>query len=246
MIRTLAALALAGTASAALAANLIVVDARGGGLKPGQTIDSAKPIALKEGERATLIGPDGRTVTLRGVFSGPPMASAGDTRNPKAALAALITNRNARATAVGAIRAGANAQPLPDPWLIDISRPGPRCIREGEQQVWWRPDTAQVESFTVYPVDRSWRADFGWQEGQDRMAAPRLSRLDGANTFIIRNGDQDNAISLSVIPKGVDDPLVLSAWLVEKGCFQQADALLKTVQTELDAQPATPAAETTP
>ena len=238
MIRTLAAFALAGTASAAMAASLIVVDARGGGLKPGQSIDSAKPIALKEGERVTVIGPDGRTATLRGVFNGPPMGSASDTRNPKAALAALITNRNARATAVGAIRAGANAQPLPEPWLIDISRPGPRCLREGEQQVWWRPDTSQVETFTVYPVDRSWRADFGWTEGQDRMAAPRLSKLDGVNTFIVRVGDQDNAISLSIIPKGVDDPLVLSAWLVEKGCFQQADALLKQAQSEIEAQPA--------
>ncbi len=57
----------------AAAANLVVLEARGGGLAAGQSIPSDKPINLKEGERVTVIGPDGKSVTLRGPFSGPPM-----------------------------------------------------------------------------------------------------------------------------------------------------------------------------
>ena len=62
--------------AAAGAANLIVLEARGGGLAAGQSIASDKPISLKEGERVTVIGPDGKSVSLRGPFKGPPMPSA--------------------------------------------------------------------------------------------------------------------------------------------------------------------------
>jgi hypothetical protein len=232
MKKLMLAALLAASAVPALA-QLIVVDARGGGLKPGQRIPATQAIALKEGERATLISPDGKTITLRGTFSGPASPGGSTQRDPKAALAALINTRSARSSAIGAIRAGASAAPLPDPWLVDISRPGPRCVREGEQPVWWRPEGGAEAPFTVFPVDRSWRADFTWGAGVDRMAAPRLSRLEGVNSFVIRNGDQESVIVLNVIPKDLDDDVLLAGWMIEKACIQQADALLKRLETEV-------------
>lgn len=218
------------SASVAGAAKLVVIDARGGALKPGMTIDSSKPVTLKEGERLSLIAPDGRSVTLRGRFSGAPMTTGGEARNAREALGALIATRNARSSSIGAVRSGASAAPLPDPWLIDISRPGARCLREGEPVIWWRPLKSGSQPFVVQPVDRSWRADFVWQDGQDQMRAPRLSKLDGVSLFVIRSGDQDNAIGINVIPKGDFDDLVLASWMLEKGCIQQADALLRRLQ----------------
>ena len=172
MIGKIGGALLAATVSTAALAQLVVIDARGGGLKPGQSIPATQKIALKEGERATLIGPDGKTINLRGVFSGPPSPGGSTARDPKAALAALINTRSARSSAIGAIRAGASAAPLPEPWLVDISRPGPRCVREGEQPVWWRPEAKDAAEFTVFPIDRSWRADFNWAPGMDRMPGP--------------------------------------------------------------------------
>lgn len=222
-------------AAQTLAAPMTVVEARGGGLRPGMRVDGASKIQLKDGERVTVIGADGRAVTLRGVYSGVIAKSGGaGAQNPRAALAALISTRNDRASQVGAIRAGANAAPLPDPWLVDISRPGARCIREGERPVWWRPDASAQASFTVYPIDRSWRADFVWQKGQDRMVAPDLAKLDGVKTFLISIPGQDNAISINMIPSDVTDPLVLSSWMLEKACVQQADAYFRQIQTELE------------
>lgn len=220
----------------AYAAPMTVVDARGAGLKPGMRVESASRIQLKDGERVTLIGIDGRAVTLRGSYSGVIAASAGSTQNPRAALAALIATRNDRASQVGAVRSGANAAPLPDPWLIDISRPGARCIREGETPIWWRPDASVESVFTVYPLDRSWRADFVWQQGQAQMRAPNLAKLDGVKTFLIHMPGQDNAISINTIPADVTDPLVLSSWMLEKACVQQADAYFRQIQADLDAQ----------
>ena len=57
-------------ASQSLAAPMIVVEARGAGLRPGMRLDSAATINLKDGERVTLIGADGQAVTLRGTYAG--------------------------------------------------------------------------------------------------------------------------------------------------------------------------------
>lgn len=223
---------LALTPASAMAARLIVVEARGGSLKPGMSVESATPVTLKVGERLTLIAPDGKTVALRGPFSGPPASRGGGAAaDPRQALAALISTRNSRASSIGAVRAGAGAVKLPDPWLIDISRPGPRCLREGAAPVWWRPEGGAAQPFTVFPVDRSWRADFNWAAGQIQLKAPPLQRYDGTTMFIVRSDGQELAVGVNVIPKDIDDDLVLASWMLEKGCIPQADALLARLQT---------------
>ena len=109
------------------AETLIVMEARGISLKAGAQIDGDQVLTLKEGERLTLIRSDGTVLTLRGPFSktpAPPTAVASD---PKQALAALVNTRAARTSSVGVIRAGEEVMPLPEPWLVDLSRSGMRC-----------------------------------------------------------------------------------------------------------------------
>jgi hypothetical protein len=224
----------------AFATKFVVVDARGAGLKPGMMINGESVIDLKEGERVTAIAPDGRSVSLRGLYHGPVMRAGTALQNPQAALAALISTRSDRAKSVGAIRAGASAAPLPDPWLVDISRPGPRCVREGERPIWWRPDARNAQPFKVFPIDRSWRADFVWTAGADHMEAPPLSKPDGVETFLIEVEGQENAISLQVIPRDVTDPMVLSSWMIERACVQQADAFLRRIEAGMAPAPAIP------
>jgi hypothetical protein len=239
----LAAGALALAPTAAMAAKMIVIDARAGALKPGMSVESTAALSLKEGERLTLIGPDGKTLALRGPFSGPPAARGGGgaAADPRQALAALISTRNSRASSIGAVRAGAGAVKLDDPWLIDISRPGPRCLREGTAPIWWRPAGGAAQAFTVFPIDRSWRADFSWAPGQTQLKAPPLQKYDGTTTFIVRSDGQEIAVGVNVIPTDIGDDLVLAAWMLEKGCIPQADALLGRMQT---AQAATETAST--
>ncbi len=229
-----------GVATPAGATTLIVIDARGGGLKPGQKIDSAKPIVLKEGERVTVIGPDGKAITLKGKFAGPPLAHAGPAADPRSALAALISTRSARTSSVGVVRGGSDAAPLPDPWLIDASRSGERCLKAGDKLVWWRPVKTSAAEFTLFPIDRSWRADFAWKPGQDRMGMPSLGKIEGQTMFVLRADQQDRVIDVNVIPAGIDSDVVLASWMLEKGCTQQADALLRQLQ-QAQATTAAPA-----
>ena len=218
----------------ALATPMIVVEARGGGLKPGMRIDSARSVKLVEGEKIVLVAPDGRMSTLRGPYSGPAVRNAGSVQNPRTALAALIATRNDRASSVGAVRSGASAAPLPEPWLIDISRGGDRCIKEGEKPVWWRPESLTEQAFSVFPVDRSWRADYVGKAATDRMTPPDIVGLDDLKTFISRASGQEYPVRVNIIPRDIDDPLVVSAWMLEKACVQQADSFLRVIGKDLD------------
>lgn len=229
----LAAPCLVVAASPARAAQLVVVEARGANLRPGMRIDSATPIQLKEGEKVVLIAPDGRAITLRGVYRGPAAQGGGGTQNATMALAALIATRRDRASAVGAVRSGASAAALPEPWLIDISRPGERCLREGDMPRWWRPSGAGSQPFTVYPVDRSWKADFVWKDGSDTMSAPELGKLDTTKSYNVKVAEQEYAIRLNIIPRDLTDPFVVTSWMLQKACFQQADAYLRIIEREL-------------
>lgn len=214
----------------AQAAKMVVMEVRGTALKVGGSVDGAESISLKEGERLTVIGPDGKTVTRRGPYSGPILASGSSSPDPKQALSVLVATRDARTSAVGVIRSGATTARLPSPWLIDVTRAGPRCLRDGSTPVMWRPETRQAVPFVIYPADRSWRADFQWNEGDALLQMPPLSRFQGLTTMLVNIEQQEHAISFSVIPKEVDDPVVLIAWMLERGCIQQADALLDTLR----------------
>ena len=211
------------------AETLVVMEARGVSLKAGAQIDGDQVLTLKEGERLTLIRSDGTVLTLRGPFSktpAPPTAVASD---PKQALAALVNTRAARTSSVGVIRAGEEVMPLPEPWLVDLSRSGMRCMIEDQTVTFWRPDASQETRFTLVPSDRSYKADFIWPRGAARLPASKLEFKNEFNFFTIQQADQEFALQLMKIPKAIAEGnrVILIAWLLEKGCTQQADALLR-------------------
>ena len=107
--------------------------------------------------------------------------------------------------------------------------------------IWWRPDGGAAQAFTVYPIDRSWRADFTWAPGQTQLKAPLLQKYDGTTTFIVRSDGQEIAVGVNVIPRDIGDDLVLASWMLEKGCIPQADALLGRMQTAQSAATASTA-----
>jgi len=233
LIRVLVLFLWVGSVTAVHAANLIVMEARGAGLKVGQKIDSDKPLALKEGERVTLIGPDGGLIALKGPYNEPPLKKTAVAADPKKALGALVAKRDARISTAGVIRAGGSAAKLPDAWLIDVSRPGVRCIRQGARPVFWRPNTGQAGKLVVSPADRSFRNEFEWPQGVDRLSMPEASNFQAQNLLRVELDGQEFSIGLAEIPTAIDNPLVLYAWMLEKSCLQQSDALLNQLQGSL-------------
>ena len=221
-----------GTASA----QFVVMDARGVAFKAGDKIAAGTNVTLKEGERLSVIGADGKSVTLRGPYAGALAAAGGGAaQDPKQALNALLASRDARVKSVGVVRSGAANVKTPDAESIDITRAGARCLIEGRPPVFWRPDSSTQQAFVVFPADRSWRADFVWEAGQDRLTFPDLSKFEGLTTLLVNIDQQEFAISFSLVPATLESEFVRASWMLEKGCVQQADALLRSITAQARA-----------
>ena len=117
---------------------LVVVEARGFGLSPGTTLDSEKPIVLKQGQHVTLISSTGATLKLDGPYDRTPAAGAAGGVDFSTTLAALVTQRQARLVEFGTTRGTAPSK-LPDPWLVDASRSGSGCLLENRTPVFGGP-----------------------------------------------------------------------------------------------------------
>lgn len=216
-----------GTASAAMAAELVVVEARGVSLKQGDVVDDAKPIKLEDGQLVTLVAENGSILTLRGPYDQAPAAGAGGV-DVASALGALTTGTTRNVA--GVVRAANADVHLPAPWLVDVSHPGVACLRGGERPVLWRASDAGGGTLTMTPADRSWRAQTEWPAGSPTLQAPSNFPIKDGRTYLADFGGKPVAVTLTQIPPKVAGPRMQAAWMLEKGCVAQAEALLKTVQ----------------
>jgi hypothetical protein len=208
-------------AGSAQAANLIVVEARGIALKPGSSLDSTKPLTLKPGQHVTLISEQGATLSIDGPYNAPPSAGGGG-KSVAATLAALGTERNARTGEAGVTRGGAPST-LPEPWLVDVTRSGNVCLQEGTQPVFWRPDAKTGVRLVVMPVDRSWKSRADWAVGASRITVTTDVPMHGGAAY----AGTDYALALNTVPAKLANDDMRAAWMLQKGCEAQAEALLR-------------------
>jgi len=216
-----------GPSVVAKAAELVVIEARRVALKVGQTVDSAKPIVLKEGEHLTLISPTGATIKLDGPYNKAPEADQGRAVPIANTLALLVAQRQARTGEVGTTR-GLTLTPLPEPWVLDTSRTGTVCLREGTDAVLWRPDAKPDLELTVAPTDRSWRAQTHWSAGTDRITIKAPAVIHGDATYLVTVNGTQSAITVENVPASLANDPMRAAWLAGKGCEAQAEALLRS------------------
>jgi hypothetical protein len=219
----LAALALAGTA--AQAENLIVVEARGIGIKPGSSIDSTKPIVLKQGQHVTLISQSGATLTIDGPYNKPP-AAGGQGRSIGATLAGLTTERTARTGEAGVTR-GSTFNKLPAAWLVDVTHSGSACLQENHEPVFWRPESSSASSLTVMPSDHSWKSQALWPAGTSTLKVTTDVPVHGGAAYMIKFNGSDYALAVSTVPASLSNDSMRAAWMLQKGCEAQAEALLR-------------------
>lgn len=217
-----------GGAPAAGAAEVVVVEAAGIDLQPGQILDGAQVLSLGLGQQVSLVASDGRLIKLKGPSA---LAPAPDVEPPKGvvtkSLKDLISTRQADISSLGVVRSGEAQARLPEPWLVDVMHGGSRCIEEGRAPVLWRGSAATAEApVTVAPADRSWQAQATWPEGADRLVLPDNLALQDRHTYILTVDGGPVQITVSVIPRSVGSDAAKAAWMVEMRCDPQAAALL--------------------
>ncbi len=213
---------------AAQAASLIVVEARGIGLKPGSSIDSTKPLVLKQGQHVTLISESGATLSIDGPYDQAPSAG-GQGRSLGTTLAALTTEHNARTGEAGVTR-GAKVNSLPEPWLVDVTHSGSACLQENVQPVFWRPDAKVQSSLTVMPADHSWKSQAVWPAGLARLSVTTDVPVHGGAAYVVNFNGTEYALAMNTIPASLSNNSMRAAWMVQKGCEAQAEALLRPHQ----------------
>jgi hypothetical protein len=211
------------------AASLVVVEARGIALKPGATMDAAKPLVLKQGQHVTLISETGSTLKLDGPYDQPPIATGASSVDLSKTLKALVTQRQTRNGEFGTTRGTALAN-LPDPWLVDASRSGEGCLLENRTPIFWRPESKSASSLSVSPADRSWRAQAAWPAGQQQLSITTDVPMHGGETYIVALGGAESALSMTLVPASLSNDDMRVAWMAQKGCEAQAEALAKTTR----------------
>ncbi|MEO8301009.1 MAG: hypothetical protein ABI608_04400 [Rhizomicrobium sp.] len=218
---------LGGASAAAWAADLVVLESRGASLRPGQIVDSTKPLTLKQGQHITLISPTGVTLKLDGPYDKAPGGDQARGTPVANTLALLVTQRQARVGEVGTTR-GVAPNSLPDPWLLDASRAGTVCLREGSPAVLWRPEAKQEAMLAVAPADHSWKTEAHWPAGSDRITVPAPAVIRGGATYLVSLNGAQSAMKVESVPTNLANDSVRAAWLAGKDCEAQARALLRT------------------
>ena len=215
------------SASSAGAAVLVVAEARGVALKPGDTLDAAKPLVLKQGQHLTLISETGSTLKLDGPYDRPPTAGGGGGVGLNQTLNALVTQRQARAGEFGITRGTVLAN-LPDPWVLDATHSGNVCVLANGTPVFWRPDARAAASLSVAPADHSWNAKAEWPAGQDRIAITTNVPMRAGETYVVIFNGTESDVTMVQVPASLTNNDMVAGWMANRRCEQQAEALVKT------------------
>jgi hypothetical protein len=216
------------TAAGARANELVVLDAKGVDLAPGAKVDGTAKLTLAAGARLTLVAADGRTIKLRGPYDDAPApATQVAQANMGDALRNLMNQRGAGTAQLGVVRAAGEGVELPEPWVVDVARSGARCLPVDVAAVLWGPSFGEATEFKIEPADRSWRARGNWPAGQDRLALPGTIPISDGTSYQVELGGNPSAIVVYRIPAALSDPVAQTAWMLEKGCEDQARALAR-------------------
>jgi hypothetical protein len=207
-----------------------VVEAQGIHLASGQTVDGAKPLSLAEGQAVTLLTASGRILKLEGPSQAAPETAlkGPDRADVPTAIAALITERNARTSEVGVVRG--DEVRLPDPWLVDVTHPGTSCVQPKQPVVLWRSGDLGEAPINFAPKDRSWNLHGKWPAKADRLALPPSMPLRDRTDYVVDVGGRLAPVTVRLIPDSVNNDAMRASYMLEVGCGNQVNALLALYQ----------------
>jgi hypothetical protein len=87
-------------------------------------------------------------------------------------------------------------------------------------------------NFKIIPADRSYQVDTLWPAKEMNFKSDKIQFLNAQQYLTVTIEDEDFNIQISEIPKEIPEGLLLTGWMIEKGCVQQADALIKQLQDD--------------
>jgi hypothetical protein len=145
-------------------------------------------------------------------------------------LGGLVTERNARTNTIGTTRGAVPREPLPQPWLIDATVSGGACLRQGQAPVLWRPMAKSAVEVLIAPADRSWKAQTNWPANTDELKLTSDLGVHGNASYFIALNGSESGITITTVPNILTTDQMRAAWMIQKGCDRQAEALLRAAK----------------
>jgi hypothetical protein len=214
----------------ASAAEFVVVAGGAPGLMPGQVVQSGATLEIPAGASVTLVSESGKTLTLKGPYSGPAGTGAAGGGNPGPglikALSGLLTVSGRETASLGAMR-GVQPSPPPDPWVVDIARSGDHCVPAKDPVRLWRAKKDKARILFLKNLGDKSKSVTDWPAGSSALAWPAEVTLgDGGRYLLGLKGSQARRFNLHLVPAGLPTDAHRAAWMAKKGCVIQAKQLL--------------------
>lgn len=227
----------------ASAAEFVVVDAASAPFQSGQVVKGSEPFGLPAGAVVTVIGETGTVSKLHGplngtldTLAGASAASGGDGANVVASISKLLQSGSAgqgkalltiRGAAVPGMRPQLDANAIVS--VVEVLTPGTYCIAATVQPVLVRERAAEFRTIRLTDAATgkvaivefpSHVADVPWPAG--------LTVTDGAvYTAEAYDSGETQEFTLYRIPADLASDAHRIAWMVQRGCLDQARSLLQ-------------------
>ena len=209
-------------------ADMVVVRSSSPGLKPGQVVASGASITLPAASQVMLLTRDGRTVALKGPFSGPvaepaAAAGAGDAKTVSV-ISRLLTASNADTSALGVTRAVEFGSPYA------MSTDGGTHCQVASEKPWFEREIGNPEEHVTITTASGAKETVSWADGEGALDWPAKLPF-AAGTYSIRLDAQPKPVSLTVqlVPAEIKGATPIAVWMAEHNCSSQAIRMLSSL-----------------
>jgi len=213
----------------AAAQDLVVIASSASGIKAGQMVKSGAALDVPAGADVTLVSQSGKTIMLKGPFSGVPGGGAGGggDKSLVSSLSKLLSASDGKSAALGTMRAGVPKEPS-SPWAVEVGRSGTHCVPADGPVILWRGDAAKASSIRIKNMTAGAKAEIAWPAGAKTLAWPAEATVADGNTYLLRLKDNKTAskVTLHLVPAELPSAPHKAVWMAEKGCDKQAMHLL--------------------
>jgi hypothetical protein len=218
----------------AIARQLVVIAASNTELAPGQILDGEVAVTLPQGASVSLIGEDGKPISLQGPFSGKPAPGSARAEDGGLleSLARLVNRPAMDSTALGTVRSS-RGQPerLNDPWSIDSRLNSVGCMLPGIALTLWRAENEGAAKLTLSRDSTGETAEIRWAPGEQVAVWPARLPAVPEERYVLRRGSNlPRVVQLRIVPKELPTDAHRAAWMGERGCEEQGRRLLRSVQ----------------
>ena len=210
-------------------ADMVVVRSNSPSLKPGQVVASGASITLLAASKVMLLTRDGRTLALKGPFSGPvaePVgAMDGGDAKTVSVISRLLIASNADTSSFGGIR----AMELGSPYAMSTDG-GIHCQVAGEKP-WFEREISNLQEHVTITTASGAKETVTWADGKFALDWPAKLPF-AAGTYKIRLDAKPKPVSLTIqlVPAEIKGAIPITVWMAEHNCSAQAIRLLSSLQ----------------